>query len=228
MTDTFKSIDDNNISGVTMIKVYGALSLFVMLIAVASGQDYLDGGYARSGNYGDVGQYFTDPIFSSTGSHYTSSDPAISEMQGSMDRYGDGVALGSAATTPATQRATTVGKTTTSAAAISVKGRWHLELSEGRSIDLDLFQLGERIFGRGSMDSGMTSQPVTASGLMSGSIMNLNVVSESGTVLYAISLDISRLYLSSPYTVFRAGGETGSGTVRALRIATSVTAKNYN
>ena len=94
-----------------------------MLIAASSGQDYLEGGYVGSGDYSDVGQYFTDPIFYSTGGHYTSSDPAISEMQESMDRYGDGAALGSAATKPATQKATTIGKTTMNAAAIISKGK---------------------------------------------------------------------------------------------------------
>jgi len=205
-----------------MIRVYGALSLLVVLMAVSSGQDYLEGGYVGSGGYSDIGQYFKDPIFYSPSGSYVSSDPAIREMQQSMDRYGDSLALGSAAAKTAAQKATTIGKTTTNAPAVNVAGRWHLELSEGKSIDLDLFQLGERIFGQGSMGSGMTSQPVTASGSMLGSIMTLDVVAESGTVLYAISLDVSRLYLSSPYTVFMAGGETGSGTVRALRIATSV------
>lgn len=37
MTDTFKSIDDNYIGGERMIRVYGAISLFAMLIATSSG-----------------------------------------------------------------------------------------------------------------------------------------------------------------------------------------------
>ncbi len=203
-----------------MIKVYGALSLFVMLIAVSSGQDYLDGGYVGSGDYGDVGQYFTDPIFYSPS--YPSSDPAVGEMQESMDRYSGGVALGSAAAAKyATQKATTIGKTATNVPAVNAAGRWRLELSEGKLIDLDLFQLGEKVFGHGSIGSGMASQPVVASGSMLGNVMVLDVVSKSGTELYAISIDVSRLHLSSPYTVFRVKGKTESGTVRALRTASS-------
>jgi len=115
-----------------------------------------------------------------------------------------------------------IDKTTTNAPAVNVGGHWHLELSEGKSIDLDLFQLGERTFGHGNMVSGMTSQPITASGYISGSGMALDVVTESGTELYAISIDMSRLHLASPYTAYMAEGETGSGTVRALRIAPKI------
>ncbi|MFB3764584.1 MAG: hypothetical protein ACE14P_04980 [Methanotrichaceae archaeon] len=197
-----------------------------MLIATSSGQDYLDGGYAGSGDYGDIGQYFTDPIFYSPG--YASSDPAVSEMQESMDRYGGSVALGSAAAKKyAARKANTIGKTTANAPTVNAAGRWHLELSEGRSIDLDILQIGERIFGRGSMGSGMTVQPVTASGSISGSSMVLDVVTETGTELYAISIDVNRLHLASPYTVFREGGKTGSGTLRALRVAPHAITTNH-
>ncbi len=208
-----------------MIKDYGALMLFAMLITISGGQDYLDGGYVGSGDYSDVGQYFTDPIFYSTSGHYTSSDPAISEMQESMDRYGGGAALGSAARKSTIHKATAVGKAAKNTAPVSIAGRWHLELSEGRSIDLDLSQIGERIFGHGSIASGMAFQTVTASGYMSGSNMILDVVEEGGNGLYSISIDVSRLHLASPYTVFRTEGGTKSGTLRAFRIAPAVAAK---
>ena len=46
-----------------MIKVREALVFLTVLVAVSQGQDYLGGGYVDSGN-GEIGQYFTDPIFS--------------------------------------------------------------------------------------------------------------------------------------------------------------------
>lgn len=223
-TETFKSIDDSNIDGEIMIKVYGALSLLIIL-AAASGQDYLEGGYVRSGDYGDIGKYFRDPIFYSPSSHYISSDPAISQMQRSMDRYAETAELGSLARKTSTHKATTVGKAATRTAAANMAGRWHLELSEGRSIDLDLYQLGGRIFGQGGIGSGMTYQPVSASGSISGNSMILDIVASSGTELYEISLDVSRLHLASPYTMFRAEGKTATGTVRAFRMAPGVEAK---
>lgn len=141
-----------------------------------------------------------------------------------MDPYGDGAALGSSAIKPATRKSTSIGKITANTAVTNVAGRWHLELSEGRSIDLDLFQLGERIFGRGSLSSGTASQPATASGSVLRSSIIIDVVTENATELYAISLDMSRLHLASPYTEFLADGETSSGTVKAFRIAPSTAA----
>lgn len=162
-----------------------------------------------SGGNSEIGQYFTDPIFSSPGGRYLSSDPATREMQESMDRP---ISLGSVVARPATSKATFSIQTADAA------GRWSMSLSDGRSIYLELYQSGSRIFGRGSMTTGQKTQGALASGSISGSTMILDVVPESGMELYSISLDISRLHLSSSYNVFRYGGQTGSGTVRASRV----------
>ena len=50
-----------------------------LLIGFGYGQDYLEGGFVRSGDYGDIQQYFTDPIFYSPGSGYASSGPDSSD-----------------------------------------------------------------------------------------------------------------------------------------------------
>jgi hypothetical protein len=162
------------------------------------------------GGNSEIGQYFTDPIFSSPGGRYLSSDPATREMQESMDRP---ISLGSVVSRPATSVAGAASIQTANAA-----GRWSMSLSDGRSIYLELYQSGSRIFGRGSMTTGQKTQGALASGSISGSTMILDVVPESGMELYSISLDISRLPLSSSYNVFRYGGQTGSGTVRASRV----------
>jgi hypothetical protein len=47
------------------------------LISTGFGQDWLEGGFVRSGDYGDIRQFFTDPIFYSPGSNHASSGPAI-------------------------------------------------------------------------------------------------------------------------------------------------------
>jgi hypothetical protein len=46
-----------------VIKSCAVLILLSTLIAVSHGSDWLEGGYVGSGNYGEVRQYFTDPIF---------------------------------------------------------------------------------------------------------------------------------------------------------------------
>jgi hypothetical protein len=202
-----------------MMKIYGVLGLLIVLIAVSAASDWLEGGYVSSGDHGDIGQYFTDPIFSSPGSHYVSSDPALREMQESMDRPIS--ALGSVVARPATGKTTSkiFGNTASKNAALAnAVGRWHLELSEGRAMDLYLYQSGSRIFGSGNIAYGQAAQGATASGSISGSSMILDVVPGSGTELYSISLDISRLHLASPYNVFRSGVSPGTGTVWAARM----------
>ncbi len=203
-----------------MIKTCSVLGLITILIAVSSASDWLEGGYVSSGDHGDIGQYFTDPIFTSPGSHYVSSDPALREMQESMDRPIS--ALGSVVARPATGKTASkiFGKTASKNAFPSLTnaaGRWHLELSGGKAMDLYLYQSGPRIFGGGSITLVQAAQGATASGAISGSSMILNVVPGSGTELYSISLDISRLHLASPYSVFRAGAQAETGTVRAIR-----------
>lgn len=182
--------------------------MLILLTTIPCGADWLEGGYVSSGGNSEIGQYFTDPIFSSSGGHYLSSDPATREMQESMDRP---IALGSVVARPATSKAAFSSQTANAA------GRWSMSLSDGRSIYLELYQSGTRIFGRGSMTTSQKTQGALASGTISGSTLALDVVPESGTELYSISLDISKLHLSSSYNVFRYGGQTGSGTVRATR-----------
>lgn len=211
-----------------MIKAYGILALSAILIIVSHGQDYLGGGYVGSGDYGDAGQYFADPIFYSPSSHYVSADPAVREMQESLDRPRQSSALGSTVARSTAGKTVTAGKTTTGMAPADAAGSWYLELSEGRSIDLDLYQSGARVFGRGSLASGMTAQVVIASGDLVGSSMILDVVPESGNVLYAISLDVNRLYLGASYTIFREGADPRSGTVKASRIAPSATTTKHD
>jgi hypothetical protein len=100
-----------------------------------------------------------------------------------------------------------------------LSGRWHFELSEGKSIDLALHQSGARIFGSGSLISGKTAQEAAASGSVVGNSMMLDVVTLKGTALYATSLDLSRSNQASSYNLFRAGAQSKSGTLSASRVA---------
>ncbi len=213
-----------------VIKIFGILALLFILALPSGAQDYLEGGYVGSYS-GDIGQYFTDPIFRSPSPSYVSPDPAVRSMQESLDRpiapLGSKVSQTTIGRYSATS--TPVGKTTRTGAysatsqpvakttLTGASGRWILQLSEGKSIYLELYQSGTRLFGRGSIVSGKTVQGALASGTATGNNIVLDVVSESGTELYSISLDMSRLNLASKYTVFRYGAERGYGTVKATR-----------
>ncbi len=201
-----------------------------MLTAVPCAADWLEGGSVGRGDYGEIRQHFTDSIFYPSGSsHYTSSDPAIRQMEESMDRYSSRYAsIGSATAKSTIGKSTidksTIGKSTASASAAGMQpvnkaGSWHLDLSDGTSMDLDLHQSGARVFGIGSMTSYTAVQWAVASGDVIGNSLSLEVVPASGTMLYAISLDVSRLHLPGSYTVFSAVAAQSSGNVKASRVA---------
>jgi hypothetical protein len=118
--------------------------------------------------------------------------------------------------TPVTQ--TPAQATIPAASSTGISGKWALQLSEGQTISLDLHQSGNRLFGRGSIASGSTTQMVLASGTASGNSVTLDILPESGAELYAISLDISQLNVPSRYTAYRYGALAGYGTAIASKI----------
>jgi hypothetical protein len=46
-----------------MMKSLAVLALLAMTMSVSSGSDWLEGGEVGRGDYGEIQQYFTDPIF---------------------------------------------------------------------------------------------------------------------------------------------------------------------
>jgi hypothetical protein len=196
-----------------MIKIFGFLGLLLILVLPSGAQDYLDGGYASGGNSGDMAQYFTDPIFRSPSGSYISPDPAVRGMQESLDR--PAASIGS--TVPRSKNGIYTGKTAAKTSLTGAAGHWGLQFSDGRSSYLELYQSGARLFGRGSTILGGSTQGAIASGSVSGSKMMVDLVPESGTELYSISLDTRRLQVASKYTVYRYGAQPLYGTVRATR-----------
>ena len=184
-----------------MVKACVAFVFLTILIAVSQGQDYLDGGYVDNGN-GEIGQYFTDPIFSSPSGHYVSPMPASHSAT-----------VGASVAKPATS------KVTPSATTSNAAGSWHLELTDSIAIDLALHQSGNVIFGQGSVTSDKTTQWAASNGVISGNSLRLAVVPASGTALYVVSLDTARPSLGGSFTMFKADGQTKSGAARGNRMA---------
>jgi len=191
-------------------------AIFVLLfvfLGLSQGQDYLDGGYVRSGDYGDTRQYFTDPIFSSSGaSSYVSSDPAVRQMQESLDRYGGYTRIGKGSASTRTTATTAVANKLPT----SVVGAWHLDLADGTAIDLLLNQSGAMVFGMGRIALLSNVQWATVSGTFSGSSLKLNVVPASGAELYALSLKVDRQPPTASYLVYRTNSPSRPGTARQV------------
>ena len=212
-----------------MIRILGILALLSILALPSSSSDYLEGGSV--GPYtGDMGQYFTDPIFMNKVSGGTS--VPYSSVQASKPVTPLGSTVGKTTMGRYSASNTPVAKTFSSApvtqpqtpSAIQpatstvVSGKWILQLSEGQTISLDLHQSGNRLFGRGSFTYSSTTQMALASGTISGNSITLDILPESGTELYTLSIDTSRLNVPSKYTAYRYGALTGYGTVIASKI----------
>lgn len=197
-----------------MIKACSIFVAMAILLTGIASADWLEGGYVSSGGSSENEQYFGDPIFTSPAGSYLSPDPALREMQVSLDRP---LTVGSVTSRPVSSKKT-AATTQTTAHVTSAAGRWSLALSEGKTIYLELYQSGSRIFGRGSMTQGQTTYGALASGTESGASVVLDVVPEIGTELYSIKFDLNRLHLSSAYTVYRVGAQSASGTAKAIRM----------
>ncbi len=158
---------------------------------------------------------------SQTDSHFVGTDPAIGEMLLSLDRPrlpGSGLVT----TDPAIREmliSLDMPKNLGTSPIANAAGNWHLKLGENKSVDLSLLQSGTIIFGRGTLNSGIIIESAKTSGELYGGFLNLDVVPDSGTELYSISLNIGTLPLTGTYTWFMASGEPHSGTVEASRKA---------
>lgn len=151
----------------------------------------------------------------SQGDNFVTVDPAIGEMEKSLDMPRPSVSTGSGVATPSSGHSANVP-------IHNLTGNWHLELMNGANIDLILFQSGSVVFGHGNVTSGNASLKATANGFLSGNVLRVSVVPMDGTELYSLSLDLSGLTPSRTYSIFRANVATLSGTVRTVSYTTGL------
>jgi len=156
--------------------------------------------------------------------HYITTDPAIQEMLMAIDvpRSAGSSSFTSMTADPAVREmliSMNMPRYVGSVPPEIVAGIWQLNLSSGEYIELALQQSSAAIFGKGTMTNGTFSQAAFASGSVSGSSLNLEVVPESATELYAISVDISRLPYEGTYIVFLADSGLQTGTLMARKNA---------
>ncbi len=103
----------------------------------------------------------------------------------------------------------------------NVAGNWTFELRDLRSrpigdFNLQLFQAGGVVFGKGVLKNGLREQPATADGsLLERNTMILNVVPLEDTSLYVLSINIgSGNTTSGSFKLFTPGVDTPStGTI---------------
>ena len=106
----------------------------------------------------------------------------------------------------------------TASAPASVAGRWSLTLTDSmdRSVNIMLAQSDDAIFGRGYMAYGNTTQDVTATGVVSGNEISLDLLAINDMNLYRLKLNLDGNLLSGDYVAHSAsvapwtGGAEGS------------------
>jgi len=79
----------------------------------------------------------------------------------------------------------------------------------------NLLQSGSVVFGIGDITSGSVSQLATAGGSILENDLRLDVIPETGTELYAISMNMGRLPFAGTYIEFRANAAPKAGTLQA-------------
>ena len=156
--------------------------------------------------------------------HYMTTDPAVREMLISMNmpRTTGSSSFTSMTADPAVREmliSMNMPRYVGSVPPEIVAGTWLLNLSGGEYIELALQQSGAAIFGKGTLTNSTFSQAAFASGSVSGTGLNLEVLPESATELYAISIDISSLPYIGTYVVFLADSGLKTGTLVASKNA---------
>ena len=102
----------------------------------------------------------------------------------------------------------------------NVSGSWSLELDDkaSKKADLTIFQNGNAVYGTGDMNQGAnTTLQAAASGTVTGSRLNLNLVSLGKVSLYRFSLTISKDSVTGGYSAFTPGESQITGTAKGMR-----------
>ncbi len=101
----------------------------------------------------------------------------------------------------------------------SMKGNWSLQLSDSKNrfMALRLYATGDSIFGTGTINDGIKTQRVSASGYLSGKNASLDAVTSGEVNLYRFNLEKDGNSLFGQYRAFPAEGEAWSGMVQAER-----------
>ncbi len=225
-----------------MRRFCGILFLLIICTAASGAIDLLEGGYAGQGGYGDTGQYFNDPLFYPQGgdpyavadpavmsmlmsldmpreSIPRPADPAIRQMEASMDYYSS---TGRYGTSSQASSLSTQKYYPTAYYPSNEAGRLQIMLSDGTIIDLTLHQSQNAVNGQGSLNLKGNVQWATARGFIYGNNMQIDVMPADSASRYVISLDMSSLQnMPGRYEVYRYGANPCFGTANAVWLSTS-------
>lgn len=103
--------------------------------------------------------------------------------------------------------------------AVTAQGNWYFTLNDSvvRDLALALFQNGEDVYGAGKIKEGNNTLDVTASGSITDSSMELNLVSANPVVQYKLNLAIDQDWATGDYQASSASGESWNGSAEGQK-----------
>ena len=105
----------------------------------------------------------------------------------------------------------------------SVSGSWSLELTDSasRTAVLTLFQSGDAVYGSGNVNLDANTTMMAASGTLTGSELNLDLITLGKVNLYRLTLMVSGESATGNYTAYSPSSSPSTGTAKGTRSALS-------
>ncbi|MBN1322513.1 MAG: hypothetical protein JW986_00725 [Methanotrichaceae archaeon] len=88
---------------------------------------------------------------------------------------------------------------------------WHLSLEGLGDLDLALYSVGEVLFGSGRMPLGNVSEGLTASGILEGESLSMNILALNGSCLLQLRSEVGHGMLNGTYQGFSSNGSVWGG-----------------
>ncbi len=103
-----------------------------------------------------------------------------------------------------------------------VAGVWAIFLAdrETRRLDLALYQVGEEVFGEGTMTSAGRTWTAAAAGYATSEVLDLRAVTLGDPALFRLRLNLNTSPVVGSYAIFRPSGLSESGSASGYRTPT--------
>ena len=209
-------ISKNDAERVRIMRTKILIAVSILLPAL-----FAIGAYSIDNEYG----FSADQLIDASNGIYPSSGPIESpqEERAQMSKTSDvdntqPTEVSESSTINTSQTAPSQEVETPSPSATSAAGNWSFSLmdSENISMTLTLYQPGNTLFGTGTMNENNGTQMISASGLLFGDNMDLNVTSPATASLYSLSVTKKENTASGEYKAITSGGASWTGNVEGI------------
>lgn len=200
-TGTFETSSDANLTGATASDAaFAAASATAIAAATSTSSAATSATVASSAS-----------ATASARSSATSSDPDRSSGPASSNDP-------ASSTDPASLSNSAPSGSSTLAAALQGNWSFRLKDEQNRILALRLFSSGETIFGAGSINDGVETSRVSASGVLASRNLSLDVTLDGGKALFRLDLAVDAEYAYGQYRAFSQDREPWSGMAQGEKL----------